>query len=99
MISSIVVGTDGSDTARKAVEAAADLAKGIGARLEVVSAYAPISSARMREERRDLPGDVQHKIQPYEDVEALLEEVKEMVQESGLEEVRTHAREGDPADA
>src|SRR3954454_18850614 len=99
MISSIVVGTDGSDTARKAVQEAADLAAAMGASIELVSAYAPISAARLREERRDLPGDVQHKIQPYEDVQALLDETKEMLQDGGVQTVNVYAREGDPADA
>jgi nucleotide-binding universal stress UspA family protein len=99
MISSIVVGTDGSETARKAVQEAADLAAGIGASIELVSAYAPVSSSRMREERRDLPGDVQYKIQPYEDADAILEECKEIVQGAGVKTVNTYAREGDPADA
>lgn len=35
----IVVGVDGSPTARKAAQTAADLATGIGARLHVISAY------------------------------------------------------------
>ena len=52
MISSIVVGTDGSDTARKAVQEAADLAAQVGATMEIVSAYAPVSNQRLREEAR-----------------------------------------------
>jgi len=39
MYASIVVGTDGSDTAVRAVDAAAELARRFGARLHVVSAY------------------------------------------------------------
>ena len=99
MITSIVVGTDGSDTARLAVQEAADLARGMGATIELVSAYAPISAARMREERRDLPGDLHHRIQPYEDVQALLDEIKETLEDAGVPKVNVYAREGDPADA
>ena len=50
MFRSIVVGTDGSDTAQKAVDAAIDLARLSGARLELVSAYEPVSSQRLRSE-------------------------------------------------
>jgi nucleotide-binding universal stress UspA family protein len=39
MFGSIVVGTDGSDTAKEAVRQAAELAKAVGAELLVVSAF------------------------------------------------------------
>ena len=45
MFKSIVVGTDGSDTATQAVRQAVDLAGAVGAKLELVSAYAPVSGA------------------------------------------------------
>ena len=41
MFSSIVVGTDGSETAREAVSQAVELAKRLDASPHVVSAYAP----------------------------------------------------------
>jgi nucleotide-binding universal stress UspA family protein len=59
VIHSIVVGTDGSETARKAVQEAVDLAKQVGASIAVVSAYEPVSSQRLREEARQVPGDLQ----------------------------------------
>ena len=99
MISTIVVGTDGSDTARKALQEAADLAAGLGASIEVVSAYSRVSNTRLREEQREAPADIQHRIGASEDADALLEEAKELIQDAGVEKVRVHAREGDPADA
>ena len=48
MFGSIVVGTDGSGTATQAVREAVDMAKAVGATLELVSAYAPVSEARLR---------------------------------------------------
>ncbi len=60
MFRSIVVGTDGSDTAKEAVRQAVDLAKQLGARLELVSAYEPVSQSRLREETRDLHHEYQH---------------------------------------
>lgn len=44
MFESILVGTDGSDTAHKAVEQAIDLALKLDATLQVVSAYEPVSN-------------------------------------------------------
>jgi nucleotide-binding universal stress UspA family protein len=96
MFQSIVVGTDGSETAAKAVRAAVDLAKTVGASLDIVSAYEPISSARLREEARQAPGDLQWTVNPREDVEATLAEAAEVAE--GVE-VQTFARQGDPADA
>jgi nucleotide-binding universal stress UspA family protein len=44
MFSSIVVGTDGSDTAKLAVREAIELAAAAGAKLHIVSAYAPVAA-------------------------------------------------------
>ena len=41
------------DTAGQAVRQAVDLAKAVGATLELVSAYEPVPAQRLREERRD----------------------------------------------
>jgi nucleotide-binding universal stress UspA family protein len=95
---SIVVGTDGSETAQTAVDAAAELAKLTGARLELVSAYEPVTSQRLRSEARQVPADLQWMVNPREDVDATLAEAAERVAEAGAE-ARTYAREGDPADA
>ena len=45
MFRTIVVGTDGSSTAEKAVDVAGELARLCGARLHVVTAYRPVRSA------------------------------------------------------
>ena len=98
MFRSIVVGTDGSETAGKAVAAALDLARLAGATLEVVSAYEPAPAQRLRAQSRHVPADLEWTINPREDVEATLGEVAEAARDAGLE-ARTYAREGDPADA
>ena len=59
MFSSIVVGTDGSRTAAVAVREAVDVAKAVGATLELVSAYSPVPEQQLRQERREAPADVQ----------------------------------------
>ena len=98
MFRSIVVGTDGSETAGKAVEAAVELAGLTGAKLELVSAYEPVPSQRLRVEARQVPADLQWMVNPREDVDATLAEAAERVAAAGVES-RTYAREGDPADA
>ena len=98
MFSSIVVGTDGSETAGKAVLQATELARQVGASVSLVSAYEPVSSNRLREEKREVPKDLEWMVNPREDVEATLKEAAESVERAGVK-VDTFAREGDAADA
>jgi len=95
---SIVVGTDGSDTATQAVRQAVDLAAAVGAEVELVSAYEPVPAQRLREERRETPEDLQWAINPREDVDATLEAAAALAREAGVE-VSVYPRQGDPADA
>jgi nucleotide-binding universal stress UspA family protein len=94
----MVVGTDGSETAGEAVRQATELAERVGATVHLVSAYEPVPEGRLREERQDVPGDLQWMVNPREDVAETLEQAAERLREAGVE-VETHAREGDPADA
>ena len=98
MFKSIVVGTDGSDTARQAVEEAIGLAKAVGASIELVSAYEPIPNQRLRDEARAAPDDMQWMVNPREDVDATLHQACESIAAAGVP-VTPYAREGDPADA
>jgi nucleotide-binding universal stress UspA family protein len=59
MFKSILVGTDGSETAHTALRRAIELAASLGARLEIVSAYEPVSDPRLRGEKVIVPKDVQ----------------------------------------
>jgi nucleotide-binding universal stress UspA family protein len=98
MFKAIVVGTDGSETANEAVRQATELAKAVGASVDLVSAYEPVSGARLREEAQQVPKDMEWMVNPREDVDATLKAAGEQVGEAGVE-VQTFAREGDPADA
>ncbi len=98
MFKSIVVGTDGSDTATQAVSQAVDLARSVGAKLELVSAYEPVPAQRLSEERRHAPEDLQWAIGPKEDVEATLEAAAAVARDAGVT-VHVYPRQGDPADA
>jgi nucleotide-binding universal stress UspA family protein len=98
MFGTIVVGTDGSDTAKQAVRQAIDLAKEVGASLDIVSAYEPVPTSRLREEQREVPEDMQWMVNAREDVDATLEDAANQAKEAGVK-AETFAREGDPADA
>jgi nucleotide-binding universal stress UspA family protein len=98
MLKRIVVGTDGSDTAAEAVRQAVELASLSGAALDIVSAFEPVPGGRLRDERQDVPGDIQHAVGPREDVNVILENAAGAAQREGVE-AKTHALEGDPADA
>ncbi len=98
MFKSIVVGTDGSDTANQAVRQAVELAASVGAKLELVSAYEPVPAQRLNEERRQAPEDLQWAISPREDVDAVLEAAAGQARDAGVE-VDVYPRQGDPADA
>jgi nucleotide-binding universal stress UspA family protein len=99
LFTSIVVGTDGSDTASTAVRCAIDLARDLGARLYIVSAYEPVSEQRLRNERVEVPKDLQWIINPREDVLAMLEQAQQEAHTAGVDQVETFARQGDAADA
>src|SRR3954452_14805373 len=98
MFSRIVVGTDGSETAKQAEREATQLAKQTGASLYVVSAFEPVPSSRLREERLQAPSDIEHAVNPHEDVNAILADAERDVAASGVA-VRPFARQGEAANA
>jgi nucleotide-binding universal stress UspA family protein len=98
MFKSIVLGTDGSETATQAVREAVGLASAIGAKIQLVSAYEPVSQQRLKEERRNAPEDLQWAIGPREEVDATLEAAAKLAREESVP-VELYARQGDPADA
>ena len=96
MIKTVAVGTDGSDTAAKAVEFALDLASRYEAKIVFLSAYRAVSEGRLKSESRDAPEDVQWQINPAEDVEPALRDAEDEAREKGLE-TSSEAKEGDPS--
>ena len=91
MAEAIVVGTDGSDTAKRAVAEAVRLAKALGAELHVVSAYEPLRGVKVAggEEVAPLPDAI---------VDSTLAQAAAIGRFSDVS-VTTHAVRGDPADA
>ena len=99
MFATILVGTDGSTTARIAVREGIELAQRSGARLLIVSAYEPVSELRVREEGPDVPADVQWRLGPREDVLVILDTAADEARALGVQQIETFARQGDAADA
>jgi nucleotide-binding universal stress UspA family protein len=99
MFASIVVGTDGSETATTAVRHAIGVARSLGSKLLIVSAYEPVSDQRLRNELMQAPKDLQWTVNPRADVLALLESAQREAQSDGVSQVETFARQGDAADA
>ena len=85
MFRTIVVGTDGSETASKAVGQAAELAANVGSTLLIVSAFAPVGPTRLREEASQAPDDVRWMVNPREDVDATLSGAAEVAEEQGAD--------------
>jgi nucleotide-binding universal stress UspA family protein len=97
MLGTIAVGTDGSDTAAKAVDFAIDMAERYSSRLVLASSYEPVPEDRLAHEQSDAPQDIQWSINPMEDVDATLREAEEKAKERGVNTV-AEARQGGPAD-
>lgn len=96
MVKTIAVGTDGSETAAKAVDFAMDLAARYEAKIVFLSAYKPVSEDRLKRESRDAPEDVQWQINPAEDVEPALRDAEDAARERGLE-CASEAKDGEPS--
>jgi len=99
VFASIVVGTDGSQTAATAVRYATDLAREVGARLQIVSAYEPVAELEREGVAVELPADLQWIVNPREEVLAMLAQAAAEARSAGVREVETFARLGDAADA
>ena len=96
MIKTVAVGTDGSDTAAKAVEFAIELAERYEAKIVFLSAYKAASEERRQRESRDAPEDVQWQFTASEDVDPALQDAVDSAKERGLES-KSEAKEGDPS--
>jgi nucleotide-binding universal stress UspA family protein len=96
MFSSIVVGTDGSKTADRALMRALELARLTGGRLHVVSAYAPapakVTGGAPASEAAEWS------VGPDFEVEGVLDRAGGRARSEGVE-ITTHSPKGDPADA
>jgi nucleotide-binding universal stress UspA family protein len=97
MIEKVAVGTDGSETAGKAVDFASDVAEKFGATLVICSSYRPVSEDKVRRDQKEAPEDIQWSINPTQEVDDTLTKAADRAKQRGIQTV-TEAREGDPAD-
>lgn len=96
-IKRIVVGTDGSDSATKAVDQAIELAAAVGAELELVNAFEVPSPGKLERMRAEIPDpDFAFAADPANQSEILLSRVAEKAKASGVN-TRTWSQGGDPA--
>lgn len=96
MAEQIVVGTDGSDTAKLAVGEAIRLARSLGGEVHLVSGYKPLRGAKIA----GAPEGAAKVWAPLPDsqVEAILSEAEAAVRMQDVP-VKTHALKEEPADA
>jgi nucleotide-binding universal stress UspA family protein len=92
----IIVGTDGSDTAARAVEEAARFAIALGAELHIVYAFEPFTGAHIRGAAPEAAAIWQPL--PDHEVQTVLGDAAVAVKEAGLT-VKTHSSQANPADA
>jgi nucleotide-binding universal stress UspA family protein len=98
MFSSIVVGTDGSQTANEAVRQAAELASALGAHVHLVCVYEPVPSAPEGSGEPDAQVESGWVLRPREAVDETLESAAAVFTAAGVA-VECYAQRGDPADA
>jgi nucleotide-binding universal stress UspA family protein len=95
--SSIVVGTDGSDTAERAVRHAGQLAVDHGARLVIVTAYEPADDA-LANESTTVPEDIRWALTDRVQAEELAVHGRELIADLSLKGVVAQAVPGSPPD-
>ncbi|MEA2209332.1 MAG: hypothetical protein QOF54_1809 [Solirubrobacteraceae bacterium] len=96
MYQSIVVGTDGSPTAERAVAEATRLSKALGSGLHVVAAYEPVRGARV--DGYPEGAGTGEPLLPDSTVQTIVDAAAATVRLSGVE-VKSHTLTGDPAGA
>jgi nucleotide-binding universal stress UspA family protein len=93
---SIVVGTDGSSTAQRAVAEATRLSKALGSALHVVAAYEPVRGVRVEGSPEGAKTGVH--VLPDNEVQTIVDAAAATVRMSGVD-AKSHALTGDPAGA
>lgn len=86
----IVVGTDGSQTAARALETAFELARAWDAELHVVTAYRPLTDREVYERQRGLTPKAEEQVDEAVEARDLLGRVARSAAEKGVR-IRVHA--------
>ncbi len=93
----VLVGTDGSESSFRAVDRAAAVARDAGATLLLACAYRPMS-AREVQDAADALGGESYKVAGSTPAEDVLRDAADRARAAGVTEVDTLAIEGDPVD-
>lgn len=93
----VLVGTDGSESSYRAVDRAAAVARDAGATLLLACAYRPMS-AREVQDAADALGGESYKVSGSTPAEDVLRDAADRARTVGVEDVDTIAVEGDPVD-
>ena len=93
----VVVGTDGSDTAAEAVRQATAVAQTSGARLHVVTAYGARPGWDHDRSLEAMPDELRWMASPGEAAERIARQAAATAQQAGVE-AEYHSQAGDPAD-
>jgi nucleotide-binding universal stress UspA family protein len=93
----ILVGTDGSESSFRAVEQAAKVAADTGGELLVVSAYAQMPD-RDRSRAADALGQDSYKVMGSHPADDILREAADLAGKAGAKKVDTISQAGDPVD-
>jgi nucleotide-binding universal stress UspA family protein len=96
MYKTVVVGTDGSETAQEAVRHAAKLAAATEARLVIATAYTPHDDIVAR--RSGAPEDVRWMLSDRNLAEEQARQARQVAKAVGANEVLIESSAGDPAD-
>lgn len=94
----IVIGTDGSPTAGRALARAVETAKLNGARLVIVTAYKELTGRELQETRAALPDEYAWQVTSTGDTDQVLKGAAGVAEKEGLA-VTTRAVAGDPTQA
>jgi nucleotide-binding universal stress UspA family protein len=96
MFGEVVVGTDGSERANRAVERAVELVSSTGGRLHIVTAYRPPSVQKLERARASAPAEIQWRISADSEAQAALRDAAKKASQAGVQ-AETYAEQGDPA--
>ena len=94
----VLVGTDGSDSSFRAVDRAAAVARDSNGTLLLLTAYRPMSPREIADAKAHL-GDEAYKVTGSAPAEDVLRDAAERARAIGATSVKTLAIEGDPVDA
>ena len=94
----VLVGTDGSESSFRAVDRAAVVARDAGATLLLLTAYRPMNAREVQDARAAL-GDEAYKVSGSTPAEDVLRDACDRAKGLGVDKLETLAVEGDPVDA